>query len=91
MYFARQLVSERIQEAKGRLPDGVVPTLGPTSTGLGEIYLWTVQADAGAKKPDGTAYTPADLREIQDWVVKPQLRTVPGVAEINSLGGYKKE
>jgi len=61
------------------------------STGLGEIYLWTVEAKPGAKKPDGTPYTPADLREIQDWIVKPQLRNVAGVAEINAIGGYAKE
>ncbi|AYZ63750.1 CusA/CzcA family heavy metal efflux RND transporter [Burkholderia multivorans] len=91
IYFARQLVNERIQEAKDKLPPGVTPTMGPTSTGLGEIYLWTVEADAAARKPDGTRYTPADLRELQDWVVKPQLRNVPGVTEVNSIGGYVKE
>lgn len=91
IYFARQLVNERIQEAKDKLPAGVTPTMGPTSTGLGEIYLWTVEAAASAKQPDGTPYTPADLREIQDWVIKPQLRNVPGVTEVNSIGGYVKE
>ena len=65
--------------------------MGPISTGLGEIYLWTVEAEEGARKADGTAYTPTDLREIQDWVVRPQLRNVPGVTEINSIGGYAKE
>jgi len=65
--------------------------MGPISTGLGEIYLWTVEAEDGARKPDGAAYTPTDLREIQDWVVKPQLRNVTGVTEINSIGGYAKE
>ncbi|WP_395067249.1 efflux RND transporter permease subunit [Paraburkholderia silvatlantica] len=91
IYFARQLVNERIQEAKEKLPDGVAPAMGPTSTGLGEIYLWTVEADASARKPDGTPYTSADLRELQDWVIKPQLRNVPGVTEVNSIGGYVKE
>lgn len=91
IYFARQLVNERIQEAKDKLPPGVAPAMGPTSTGLGEIYLWTVEADAGARKPDGTRYTSADLRELQDWVVRPQLRNVPGVTEVNSIGGYVKE
>ncbi|WP_334186805.1 CusA/CzcA family heavy metal efflux RND transporter [Noviherbaspirillum sp.] len=91
IYFARQLVNERLQEAKERLPAGVTPVMGPISTGLGEIYLWTVEAKEGAKKPDGTPYTPTDLREIQDWIVKPQLRNVPGVTEINSIGGYSKE
>ncbi|MDP1007081.1 efflux RND transporter permease subunit, partial [Klebsiella pneumoniae] len=76
IYFARQLVNQRIQEAKERLPNGITPTMGPISTGLGEIYLWTVEAEEGAKKPDGSTYTPTDLREIQDWVIKPQLRNV---------------
>ncbi len=65
--------------------------MGPISTGLGEIYLWTVEAEEGAKKPDGSPYTPTDLREIQDWIVKPQLRNVTGVTEINSIGGFAKE
>ena len=91
IYFARQLVNQRIQEAKSKLPAGIDPAMGPISTGLGEIYLWTVEADDGAKKPDGTPYTPTDLREIQDWIIKPQLRNVAGVTEINSIGGYAKE
>ncbi|VWC53630.1 efflux RND transporter permease subunit [Burkholderia lata] len=91
IYFARQLVNERIQEAKDKLPAGIAPAMGPTSTGLGEIYLWTVEADAAARKPDGTRYTAADLRELQDWVVRPQLRNVRGVTEVNSIGGYVKE
>ena len=91
LYFARQMVNERIQEAKERLPQGVTPAMGPISTGLGEIYMWTVEAKDGAKKADGSVYTPTDLREIQDWIIKPQLRNVPGVTEINSIGGYAKE
>jgi cobalt-zinc-cadmium resistance protein CzcA len=91
IYFARQLVNERLQEAKERLPSGVTPTMGPISTGLGEIYLWTVEAKEGAKKADGSEYTSTDLREIQDWIIKPQLRIVPGVTEINTIGGYAKE
>ena len=91
LYFARQLVGERLQEARDKLPAGLSPSLGPISTGLGEIYLWTVEAEKGAKKADGTPYSPADLRDIQDWIVKPQLRNVPGVTEINTIGGYAKE
>jgi cobalt-zinc-cadmium resistance protein CzcA len=91
IYFARQLVNQRLQEAKEGLPQGVAPMMGPISTGLGEIYLWTVEAEPGAKKVDGTEYTPTDLREIQDWIIKPQLRNVAGVTEINSIGGYAKE
>jgi cobalt-zinc-cadmium resistance protein CzcA len=91
IYFARQMVSERLQEARAQLPDGITPAMGPISSGLGEIYLWTVEAKPDAKKADGTPYTPTDLREIQDWIVKPQLRNVAGVTEINSIGGYAKE
>lgn len=91
IYFARQLVNQRLQEAKDSLPANVSTTLGPISTGLGEIYLWTVKASVDAKKSDGTAYTSTDLREIQDWIIKPQLRNVPGVTEVNSIGGYTKE
>ena len=91
IYFARQLVNERIQAAKGKLPPGIEPTMGPIATGLGEIYMWTVKAREGAKKPDGDPYTPTDLRTIQDWVIKPQLRQVPGVTEVNTIGGYEKQ
>lgn len=91
VYFARQQVSQRIQEAKGRLPIGIEPMMGPISTGLGEIFMWTVDAEEGAKKPDGTEYTSTDLREIQDWVIRPQLRMVKGVTEINTVGGYVKQ
>jgi len=91
IYFARQLVNERIQGARDKLPAGISPALGPISTGLGEIYLWTVEARDGARKADGSPYTATDLREIQDWIIKPQLRNVPGVTEINSIGGFAKE
>lgn len=91
VYFARQQVSQRIQEAKGRLPVGIEPIMGPISTGLGEIFMWTVDAVEGARKPDGREYTPTDLREIQDWVIRPQLRMVKGVTEINTVGGYVKQ
>ncbi len=91
IYFARQLVNERIQQAKENLPTGIVPQMGPTSTGLGEIFMWTVESKEGALKVDGTPYTPMDLREIQDWIIKPQLRNVPGVNEINTVGGYVKQ
>jgi cobalt-zinc-cadmium resistance protein CzcA len=91
IYFARQLVNERLQEARGKLPSGADPSLGPISTGLGEITMWTVEAKPGALKPDGTPYNAMDLRLIQDWIVKPQLRNVPGVTDINTIGGYTKE
>jgi cobalt-zinc-cadmium resistance protein CzcA len=63
----------------------------PISTGLGEIFMWTVEAKAGARQADGGSYTPTELRTIQDWIVKPQLRDVPGVTEINTIGGYTKQ
>jgi len=91
LYFARQLVSERLQAASNELPQGVEVTLGPISTGLGEIFLWTVEAEPEARRADGQPYTPTDLREIQDWIIKPQLRNVRGVAEINTIGGFAKE
>ncbi|MDR9861050.1 CusA/CzcA family heavy metal efflux RND transporter [Pseudomonas baetica] len=91
LFFARQLVNERLQIAKEQLPEGAEAMMGPISTGLGEIFLWTVEAKEGAQKEDGTSYTPTDLRVIQDWIIKPQLRNVPGVAEINTIGGFAKE
>ena len=91
IYFARQLVSQRIQEVRNRLPAGIEPRMGPISTGLGEIFMWTVDAKPGARKPDGTRYTTTDLREIQDWIIRPQLLTVRGVTEVNSVGGYVKQ
>lgn len=91
LFFARQLVNERLQVARGQLPTGIDTAMGPISTGLGEIFLWTVEAEDGALKEDGTPYTPTDLRVIQDWIIKPQLRNVPGVAEINTIGGFAKE
>ncbi|KPW27245.1 Cation efflux family protein [Pseudomonas amygdali pv. mellea] len=91
LFFARQLVGERLQIAKDQLPEGVDAMMGPISTGLGEIFLWTVEAREGALKEDGTPYTPTDLRVIQDWIIKPQLRNVPGVAEINTIGGFARQ
>lgn len=92
IYFARQLVSERLQQARESLGPGLGdPEMGPISTGLGEIFMWTVEAKPGGLRPDGQPYTATDLREIQDWIVKPQLRTVPGVTEVNTIGGYGKQ
>ncbi|MGQ0656813.1 MAG: efflux RND transporter permease subunit, partial [Chromatiales bacterium] len=91
IYFAHQLVNERIQEAREQLPPGVEAAMGPIATGLGEIYMWTVEPKEDARKPDGGAYTPTDLRTIQDWIVRPQLRNIPGVTDINTIGGYVKQ
>jgi heavy metal efflux system protein len=91
IYFARNLVNERLQQARSQLPEGIEPELGPVATGLGEIFLYTVQADPEARQPDGRPYDAAALRTLQDWVIRPQLRQVPGVTEINTIGGYEKE
>ena len=91
IYFARQLIAERIQEVKSGLPPGLDPTMGPIATGLGEIFLWTIEATPGAANAEGQPYTGMDLRTIQDWIVRPQLKTVPGVADVNTIGGYTKQ
>ncbi len=91
IYWGRQQIAERLAQAKEQLPAGARVEMGPIATGLGEIYMWTVDAKPGAKKADGSPYTPTDLRELQDWVIKPQLRNVPGVVEVNSIGGYEKQ
>jgi cobalt-zinc-cadmium resistance protein CzcA len=82
IYFARQLVFERLQAAREQLPAGVEPEMGPISTGLGEIYQYTLESDRRS---------PMELRTIQDWLIAPQLRTIPGVNEVNSFGGFVKQ
>jgi heavy metal efflux system protein len=91
IYFARQLVNERIQQVRDQLPAGIETAMGPVSTGLGEIYMFTVEAKAEAHKTSGEPYTESDLRTIQDWIIRPQLRTVPGVIEVNTVGGFEKQ
>ncbi len=90
IYWARQQINQRIQEIQAELPAQTSPIMSPVSTGLGEIYQWVLRAEPKAKKSDGTAYTAMDLREIQDWVVRPQLQRVQDVAEVNSIGGFEK-
>ncbi|MCX7893566.1 MAG: CusA/CzcA family heavy metal efflux RND transporter [Burkholderiales bacterium] len=90
VYFARQLVMERLLEVAPRLPEGVVPVLGPVSTALGEVYQYTLERPDDGRR----ALTKEELIErriVQDWVVRPLLRSIPGVAEINSTGGYVKQ
>ena len=91
LYFARQQVGERIQQAKSQLPAGLEPGMGPIATGMGEIFMYTVEAKPDALKADGTPYTATDLRTLQDWVVRPQLRNVPGVTEVNTIGGFARQ
>jgi len=90
VYFARQLVMERLMEANARLPEGITPILGPVSTGLGEVYQYTLQRkDDGTRKLSETELM--ERRSVQDWVVRPMLRSIPGIAEINSFGGLEKQ
>ena len=91
IYFARQLVSERLSGAKSNLPRLLEPELGPIATGLGEIFMFTVDAEPGALNTDGSEITPTDLRSVHDWIIRPQLLRVPGVVEVNPIGGYKRE
>ena len=91
IYFARQLLAERLQRIKSEIPADIEPMMGPIATGLGEIYMYTVEIEDGAVKEDGTAYTPMDLRTIQEWVIRPQLRNLKGVIEINTVGGYEQQ
>jgi len=90
VYFARQLVMERLSEVKEKLPAGIVPVLGPVSSALGEVYQYTLDHPSDGER----ALSKEELTErrtIQDWVVRPLLRSIPGVAEINSTGGYVKQ
>jgi len=98
VYFARQQVSERLIELRQSLPPGVEPKMGPISTGLGEIYMWSVRfaADGAYTTPEGEKLTTdvergAYLRSVQDWIIRPQIRSVPGVAGVDSIGGYIKQ
>jgi len=91
IFFARQQVAERLQQVRSQLPGGMEPEMGPIATGMGEIFMYTVEADAKALKKDGTPYTTTDLRTLQDWVIRPQLLNIPGVAEVNTIGGYKRQ
>ena len=91
LYFARQQVAERIQQVKSQLPPGLEPEMGPIATGMGEIFMYTVDAKPDARKKDGTPWTATDLRTLQDWVVRPQLRNTPGVTEVNTIGGFARQ
>ncbi|WP_116367528.1 efflux RND transporter permease subunit [Parahaliea mediterranea] len=91
IYHARNLLDTRLANIRSILPEGLDPQMGPIATGLGEIFFYTVSAEPGALKEDGQPYSPMDLREIQDWIIRPQLAQVPGVVEINAIGGYEKQ
>ena len=91
IFFARQQIAERLQQIKSEIPEGLEPIMGPISTGLGEIFFYTVEAEDGALKEDGTAYTPMDLLTVQNWIIVPQLRNLKGVVEVNTIGGYEQQ
>lgn len=91
IYFARQLLNERLSQIKSEIPEGLEPIMGPIATGLGEIFSYVVEVKDGAVKEDGTAYTPMDLLTTQEWIIVPQLRNLKGVVEVNSIGGYEKQ
>ncbi|MCB5191303.1 efflux RND transporter permease subunit [Methylobacillus arboreus] len=90
VYFARQLVMERLMEVMERMPEGVTPILGPVATGLGEVYQFTLEKPSDGEK-ELSREELTERRSIQDWVVRPLLRGIPGIAEINSQGGYVKQ
>jgi len=91
LYFARNLINQRLGAIKSTLPQGMEPEMGPITTGLGEIFMYTVEAVPDATQADGSPYDAMALREIQDWIIKPQLALVPGVTEINTIGGFDKQ
>jgi cobalt-zinc-cadmium resistance protein CzcA len=90
VYFARQLVMERLMEVSQRLPQGITPVLGPVSSGLGEVYQYTLEHPSDGKR-ELSEEELTQRRVVQDWVLRPLLRSIPGVAEINSQGGFVKQ
>ena len=91
LYFARNLINAKLSAIKNKIPEGLEPEMGPITTGLGEIFMYSVEALPNALKADGSPFDATALREIQDWIIKPQLALVPGVTEINTIGGYDKQ
>src|SRR5690606_8092827 len=91
IYHARNLINQRLSAIKSALPPGVEPTMGPIATGLGEIFVYTLEAIPGATQANGLPIDSFALREVQDWIIKPQLAQVPGVVEINTIGGFDKQ
>ena len=91
IHFARKLIDERLGAIRNRLPAGLEPAMGPIATGLGEIFMYSVEARPDARQADGSTYDATALREIQDWIIRPRLGLVRGVTEINTIGGYDKQ
>ena len=90
VYFARQVILERLIEVMGQMPPGITPVLGPVTTGLGEVYQYTLEHPSDGQRPL-TEEELTEHRTIQDWIVRPMLRNIPGVAEINTMGGYARQ
>ncbi|AZG73250.1 efflux RND transporter permease subunit [Shewanella livingstonensis] len=91
IYFARNLINERLSSVKGQLPVGIEPIMGPIATGLSEIFMYTIDALPGATQQDGSAWDAIALREVQEWIIKPQLAQVQGIVEVNTFGGFNKQ
>ncbi|MEP0354404.1 CusA/CzcA family heavy metal efflux RND transporter [Paraglaciecola sp.] len=91
LYFARNLINTRLGAIKSQLPQELEPEMGPIATGLGEIYMYTLRAEKSAMQKNGKPYDAMALREIHDWIVKPQLALVKGITEVNAIGGYVKQ
>ena len=91
IYFARQLISSRLQGVKEILPENIEPLVGPIATGLGEIFMWSVEREDHSSNKNQEPSSLMELREVQDWIIRPQLFNVPGVTEVNSIGGYVKK
>jgi cobalt-zinc-cadmium resistance protein CzcA len=89
IYFARQLLNERLRSIV--LPPGISPDLGPITTGMGEIFFYSIEPAPDARRPDGTEWTLQDLRTFQDWIIRPQLRLTPGLTDVNSVGGFERQ
>ena len=91
IYFARQLISSRLQGVKEVLPENTESLIGPIATGLGEIFMWSVERQDNSSNKNQEPSSLMELREVQDWIIRPQLFNVPGVTEVNSIGGYVKQ
>lgn len=91
LYAARNRINEKLAQIKSQLPSELEPEMGPIATGLGEIFMYTVTAESGATQPDGSPYDAMALRTVQDWIIRPQLVQVPGITEVNTIGGYEKQ
>ncbi|NVK36320.1 MAG: CusA/CzcA family heavy metal efflux RND transporter, partial [Gammaproteobacteria bacterium] len=91
IYFARNLIDQRLSSVNQQLPAGIEAEMGPIATGLGEIFMYSIQVKSDALQKNGEPYDIIALREIQDWIIKPQLALVKGIIEVNTIGGYEKQ